>query len=511
MTAEGAEREGVAHVSVLRAGRLSEDEPTTTTHRGAPGDGRPGSEPLTGAQLAVLLTGAFMAQFDFFVVNVAAPSIRRSLSATTGQLELIVGMYAFGYASGLVLGGRLGDRYGHRRLFVCGMLAFGFASACCGAAREPEALILARLLQGATAAAMLPQVLAVVSARTRGARRARAMAWYGVAGGVGSLAGQVLGGFLVSADVDGLGWRLIFLVNLPVGALGALAALWVLDPPCAPPGTRPTLDVAGAGVLAVSIGLVLVPLTLGRDDGWPPWTWICIGSAVPLLAATVGWEWRLERRARHPLLPVHLFATPSFRIGMLAAAAFMAFFASYMFALALLLQAGYGLDSFHAGLAFGPSGLTFLVAALLTPRLSGRIGRHAFVGGALTVAVALIVLAIVAHADAGHAWLVAVVPTAALASLGNGAVYPSLLGMALAHVAAGDAGAASGALATAQQFAASAGVAVMGTVFFAAARHPVSAGAGNGMAWVAVIGAALMALIAAIGVRLRDLQEPGRS
>jgi MFS family permease len=475
----------------------------TLTDSEARDDDRVTSRPMTGAQIAVLLTGAFMAQFDFFVVNVAAPSIRRSLSASTGQLELIVGMYAFGYASGLVLGGRLGDRYGHRRLFVSGMLAFALTSACCGVAGGPVTLVLARLVQGMSAALMLPQVLAIISARTEGTRRAHAMAWYGVAGGLGSLAGQVLGGLLVSADVYDLGWRLIFLVNLPVGLLGSLAAVRLLDPPVAAGRIRPALDVVGAGALAAAVGLLLVPLTLGHDDGWPPWTWTCIGAAVAVLAATVVWEWWLERRGRHPLLPIHLFAAPSFRIGMLSAAAFMAFFASYMFALALLFQTAYGLDSFQAGLAFAPSGLTFLVAALLTPRLSGAIGRHAFVGGALTVTAALIVLAVLVHADSDYAWLAAIVPTAALVSLGNGAVFPSLLGMTLAQIPSGDAGAASGALATAQQFAASAGVAVLGTLFFAAAGTPVSAGAGNGMAWVAVIGAALMLLIAACGSRLR--------
>src|SRR4051794_12936999 len=174
--------------------------------------------------LTVLLTATFMAQFDFFVVNVAAPSVRADLHASESGLELVVGGYAFAYAAALVLGGRLGDLFGHRRIFVCGMLGFTVTSALCGVAVDPAQLVAARLAQGLTAAMMLPQVLAVISASSDVTARPRAMAWYGVAAGAGSIAGQVFGGLLVTADVAGLGWRLIFLVNVPIGAVGAAAA-----------------------------------------------------------------------------------------------------------------------------------------------------------------------------------------------------------------------------------------------------------------------------------------------
>ena len=468
---------------------------------------RRSAAPLTGAmpagQLFVLLIGAFMAQFDFFVVNVAAPSIQHDLSASSGQLELIVGGYAFSYASGLVLGGRLGDVFGHRGVFACGMLAFAATSTWCGIAGGPVELVGARLLQGAAAAVMVPQVLAIISARSRGAGRARSMAWYGVAGGLGSLAGQVFGGFLVTADVNGLGWRLIFLINLPIGILGALVTFRVFEQSDTRGTRRRTLDFLGAGGLATGMALLLVPLSLGHDEGWPSWTWTCIAVALPVLAATVVWEWSQERRGKQPLLPVHLFGVASFCVGLLSAAAFMAMFASYMFALALLLQAGYGLDPFQAGLSFAPSGVTFLVAALLTPRLPARVGRHALVVGALTVAIALAGLALLVQADTGYAGLAAVVPIAALVSLGNGAVLPSLLGRTLAQVPPSEAGAGAGALASAQQFAAAAGVAILGTVFFAAAGESARTGAAQGMAWVAGLGAALSLLIATGGVALR--------
>lgn len=465
--------------------------------------GSPAIATMPGIQLVTLLTGSFMASFDFFVVNVAAPSIQRDLSASSWQLELIVGAYAFAYAAGMVLGGRLGDLFGHRDVFSCGMLAFAAASTFCGLAGGPQALIGARLLQGAAAAAMLPQVLAIISARTVGAGRARAMAWYGVSGGLGSLAGQVLGGLLVTADVGGLGWRMIFLINLPIGLAGAAAARRVLTAPVTEPPTRRTLDAGGAGGLATGVALLLVPLSMGHQEGCPAWAWACMGMAVPVLGATLMWQMSLERRGRQPLLPVRLFAVPSFRLGMLSAAAFMAMFASYMFALALLLQTGYGLDPLQAGLAFAPSALTFLIAALLVPRLPARAQRHSVVAGALTAAAALAVISVLARAGSGHAWTGVVVPLAAVVSLGNGAILPSLIGLALAQVPPGDAGAGAGAVATAQQFSAAAGVAILGTVFFAAAGHSVHVGAGHGMAWVAGFGAALSLVIAACGTALR--------
>jgi MFS family permease len=453
--------------------------------------------PLSGWQLAVLLTGAFMTQFDFFVVNVAAPSIRRDLSTGSGQLALIVAGYAFAYASGLVVGGRLGDTFGHRPIFVLGLVAFAATSAGCGLAPGPGELIGARLLQGASAALLVPQVLAIISTRTHGSGRARAMAWFGVAGGVGSLSGQVLGGFLVSADVDGLGWRVAFLVNLPIGIAGAFVAGRVLDRTAERP-VGATLDFRGAGGLAMAVALLLVPLTLGHEQGWPAWTWTSIAMSIPTMVATLAWERSLERARRRPLLPVHLFSVRSFRRGMTSAAAFMAAFASYMFALALVLQVGYRLDAFHAGLAFAPAGLCFLVAALVTPTLTATVGRNALAGGAVLAAAALVVLAVVVGTDSDHHRLSAVVPIAALVSLGNGAVYPQLLGTTLAEVSPADAGVGAGALATAQQFAAAAGVAILGTIFLATegvGRHPE---VGTGMAWVAGTGAILMLAIAGL-------------
>jgi MFS family permease len=199
----------------------------TSTIRGASAGASP-SIGRQGPMLVVLLSAWFMAQFDFFVVNVAAPSLQRELGAGPAALQLIVGGYIFAYAGGMITGGRLGDLYGYRRLFVGGMIAFTIASLLCGIAAHPAQLVVARLVQGCTAAIMVPQVLAVITSVFPPETRPRALGWYGAAGGLGSIAGQVLGGLLVTADLFGLGWRIIFLINLPVGAVAAVLAVRLL-------------------------------------------------------------------------------------------------------------------------------------------------------------------------------------------------------------------------------------------------------------------------------------------
>lgn len=456
--------------------------------------GKHGRRAVPAGVLVVLLTATFMAQFDFFVVNVAAPSIRGDLHASESALEMVVGGYAFAYAAALVIGGRLGDLFGYRRLFVVGMAGFTVASALCGAAANPGELIGARLVQGLTAALMLPQVLAVISASSDPSERPRAIAWYGVAAGLGSIAGQVFGGLLVTADVATLGWRLIFLVNVPIGLVGAAFAHRLLPDPS--PRSHAvkwsTIDPLGAFGLAGGLALALVPLTVGRSEGWPWWTWVCLGAAVPVLAATLWWQRVLRDRGGQPLLELSLFRARSFRSGFAAAFAFMASFASYMFALALLLQVGLGLNAFHAGLAFAPAGVGFSVTALLAPRMVRRYGNAAIIAGAVVAAVGLVALGIIARAGGDAAPVGWIVVVAALISTGNGIVVPSLIGMALRDVPAQHAGAGAGALATGQQFAGAAGVAGIGTLYFATAHS----GQGVGMFWAACADAVLLLIVA---------------
>jgi MFS family permease len=447
--------------------------------------------------LALVLSAIFMAQFDFFVVNVAAPSLQRDLYTGDGALELVVGGYAFAYASGLITGGRLGDMFGYRRLFLAGMLSFVVTSALCGMAASPAELVAARIAQGLAAAAMLPQVLALITAMYPPEERPRAIAWYAVSAGIGSVAGQVLGGLMVSANVADLGWRSIFLVNVPIGIL-AFGLTWRMLPDRQrPPGSH--LDLIGAAGIAGSLALVLAPLSLGRAAGWPVWTWICMLSAAPLAYATVTWERLLERRGTTPALQLSLLRSTSFRNGMLASAAFMLYYGSFMFTLTLLLQAGLSLDPFQAGLAFAPAGVAFSVSSLAARRLVARWGMRAVVLACLVSATALALLIADVNREGPTANLALVVTCAGFISLGNGVVSPSLIGAALVDVKAVNAGAASGLLITAQQFASSAGVALVGTAFFAVQQtiEGVS-GYTRGMSWSGGIDLVLVAIVAAL-------------
>jgi MFS family permease len=251
--------------------------------------------PRRWLMLPVVLLAMFMAGFDIWAVNVAAPSLQRDLHVSDAALQLIVGGYAFMYASGMVTGGRLGDLFGYRRMFMIGVVSFAAASLLCGLSSSSGELVAARLFQGLTGAAMVPQVLALITATFPAYERSRALAWYGVTMGIGFVSGQILGGGLIEANIFGLSWRAIFLVNVPVGIAALIAAAIVV--PHAQAQRRPRLDPLGAAGVSASLALALVPLTLGRDEGWPLWTWVSLALAAPVLGLVVAWERRLTAGA----------------------------------------------------------------------------------------------------------------------------------------------------------------------------------------------------------------------
>lgn len=441
--------------------------------------------------LLVLLSAVFIAQFDFFVVNVAAPGVGRDLHASSAMLELIVAGYAFAYASGMVTTGRLGDMVGHRRMFILGMAGFGLTSLFCGIATSPGQLVAARLAQGLTGAMMVPQTMGMITTQFPAERRGKALAAWGMAAGVGSIAGQVLGGALVEANVAGLGWRPIFLVNVPVCAVTCLLAARLLPGPMARRQTG--LDPLGSLGSSLALALVLVPLTLGRAEGWPLWGWICIAAALLVGAGTLRWQMVLTRRKGTPVIDMTLFGSRSFRAGLIAGTAFQLYFGSFMFTLTLFLQSGLGLDPFQAGLAFCPMGVLFALSSLAGTRLRSRYGPGVLVLAGLVTATGLLLLAARLFVVGPHVGVPWVVFCLCLIGLGNGVVLPSLLGMALMQVRPERAGVANGVLQTAQQFSSSSGVAAVGAVFFSVlGSQPGSHGYATSMAWSAAIDFALI-------------------
>ncbi|OIV38472.1 hypothetical protein BIV57_05570 [Mangrovactinospora gilvigrisea] len=419
--------------------------------------------------LLVAVSAMFMAQFDLFVVNIAVPSLRGDLGAGPGALELVVGGYAFAFAAGLITGGRLGDRFGYRRVFIAGMAAFSVASLLCGLAVDPAQLVAARLLQGLSAAAMVPQVLSLITVGFPPEERGRAIGWYGFSSGVGALAGQILGALLLQANVLGLGWRTVFLVNVPVGAVVIVFARREL-PRGEPRAAR--LDPVGAVGVTAALAAVLAPISLGPDAGWPLWTWLVLAAAVPLGAAALAWQRRLRARGGSPLLDLALFGNRRYARMLAAGVAFQLYFGSFMFTLTLLLQQGFGRSPFQAALIFLPQAVLFSASSLAGSRIVARYGpgvTRVACGGLLA---GVLVLGVLASAVDSALWLV--LPLS-LIGLCNGLVLPPLMGAALREVRAEQAGAASGLMTTSQQFANAAGVAALGAVYFAGAHAVVTA------------------------------------
>ena len=286
---------------------------------------------LTSLGLATVLLGAFLSIADFFIVNVALPTIDGDLHASEATLELVVAGYGIPYALLLVLGGRLGDLHGRRRLFMLGMASFTVWSLLCGLAPTASSLVVFRAIQGASAALMVRQVLATIQAACDGQRRARALGFFGATAGIAAVVGQLAGGALVSADIAGTGWRPIFLVNVPLGLLGLVLA-W-RHVPATRADAPARIDTRGTALLAAAILALLVPLTEGRALGWPVWTWFVLAAFVPAAAAFVAVERRLEARGGHPLVPPSLMQLAGMRRGLSPRAGLMLIAAARAWAL----------------------------------------------------------------------------------------------------------------------------------------------------------------------------------
>jgi MFS family permease len=422
------------------------------------------------AGLTILLLGLAMAVGDFFIVNVALPSIARTLSAPTALLELVVAGYGTVYAVLLVPGGRLGDQRGRLRTFQAGIAGFTFASVLCGLAPVPELLVAARVLQGAFAALLVPQVLAIIQASLEGAARGRALAVYGATLGAAAVVGQVLGGILVEANLAGLAWRPIFLVNVPVGLAVLLFASRSVPENRAAAASH--LDVRGAVLLGAAILAILIPATLGRQLGWPAWSLAMLPIAPIALGLAVRHGDRLERAGLEPLLPPSLLRLPGLRAGLAVAVALFIAAGGFFLTIALTLQDGLGLTPLDAGLTMVPYAGAFLLMSLAGPRVAARLGsRIVRVGGAMfAIGMALIALAAIVAAGRLNGFVLA--PALVVAGLGQGAIVAPLIGIAMTGVPPKRAGAASGLFTTTIQASLAIGAALIGLLYLAVLGQP---------------------------------------
>jgi EmrB/QacA subfamily drug resistance transporter len=418
------------------------------------------------AALPVVLAGTFMVVLDFFIVNVAMPAMQTDLHAGTGAIEWVVAGYGLTFATLLITAGRLGDRVGRRRAFSAGLALFTVASAACGLAWSPTALVAARLVQGAAAALLSPQVLSIIGIAYTGPDRVRALSVYGIALGLAAAGGQLVGGVLVQADVAGLGWRSCFLINVPIGA-AALA----LAPRLVPESraeAAPRIDLSGTALVTAGLTAVMLPLVEGRQHGWPEWTWASLAAAPVLLGAFAVHQRHLARRGGAPLLPPALFADRAFSAGLLTQLVFWSAQASFFLVFALYLQLGRGLDALQAGLVFTILAAAYLVASLDAPALGAKLGRRLPAIGALALAAghALLAASVAGIGTTGPVGLLA--PALLLIGAGMGLVITPLTATVLAGLEPERAGAAAGALATMQQVGNALGVAVTGVLFFGA-------------------------------------------
>jgi len=471
---------------VTRVGRPLPSAPTPPT-----------APVLTALGLFTVLVGAALPLIDFFIVNVALPTIDRDLNAGPAILELVVAGYGTAYAVLLVLGGRLGDMFGRRRLFLAGMAAFGLTSLACGLAPNAWTLVAARVAQGAAAAMMLPQVLATIHSATAGPRRARAQSLYGATAGLAMVAGQILGGVLVAADIAGTGWRAVFLVNVPVALIGLVLAVRTV------PETRSAhpapIDVPGTALLAVSLVTLLAPLTEGRAAGWPLWTWLSL-AVFPFAAVTFYLvERRADRLGGTPLVPPSLFAMPGMRRGLPMLVPFCIGFGGFMLVLAVALQQGRHFGPVAAGLSMAPLAVAFFAASLMGPRLVGKYGSRVVTAGSLAQGLGLVLLVTVAARDWSGLSGLELLPGMALCGFGQGLQLPLLFRIILAEVPAARAGVGGGVMVTTQQSALALGVATLGTLFLSLAA---SAGTRDALVTTLIVQLATVALTAGMSVRL---------
>ncbi|WP_051854744.1 MFS transporter [Streptomyces sp. NRRL B-1347] len=413
--------------------------------------------------LAALLAGVFMILVNNTIVNVAAPSIQRDLDAANNEIEWVISGYALAYGLLLIPGGRLGDRYGYKRMFLIAVTGFSLASLLSGTATGPAQLILWQVVMGVMAGLMNPQTLAIIQAAFPPAERGRAYGLYGAVSGVAVAVGPLLGGALVEWDVAGLAWRPVFLVNVPIGVLTlVLAARWLRPAR----GSDAAIDYAGGLLMAGSLVLILVPLIESSSVGWPAWSIACLVAAPFVLSLFVLWALRRLRADREPLFDVRLFKNVEFSTGIGIGLLYFAGFISLWFLTSIYLQTGVGLSALDTGLVLLPPAVGTVACGMLSDRLFRRLGKWLLLLGtglAVIGAVGTLLTLRARGADLDGPELA--VPLFVV-GMGTGLVVAPNVDIVMSSVHWKHAGASGGLLNTAQRVGTALGIAVIGLVFF---------------------------------------------
>jgi EmrB/QacA subfamily drug resistance transporter len=429
-----------------------------------PTTGQQDADPRRWVALFVVLIAAFMQLVDISIVNVAIPSIQRDLDATYSQIQWVLAGYQLAFAVTLITGGRLGDIFGRKRLFIIGMAGFTIASALCGLAQSPGMLIGSRIVQGLMGAIMFPQTLSVIQVTFPPRERGTAFGMFGATIGLATITGPLVGGLLINGDLLGLEWRPIFLVNVPVGVLAVAAAARLLRESRAPDAIH--TDLVGVGIVTAGLLLLVYPLVQGRELDWPPWTFLAMAAAVPVLAVFAAWERRKKAADGSPLVDLDLFRHRAFVAGLLVAGIFFMGIPAFFLTFSIYLQIGLGFTALHSGLTTIPFAVGSALASAASTRLAPRLGRRILSLGTLliTVGMAGVIATVDRYGSQTHSWQL--IPALAVCGVGLGSVIAPLVNVVLAGIRGQDAGSASGVLTTVQQVGGAVGVALIGVIFF---------------------------------------------
>ena len=455
------------------------------------------------AALAAALAATLLSILNVFISNVALPVMQEDLGASAGQAQLMLAGYNLVFGLFLITGGRLGDLYGIRRVFLAGLALFTAASGAAGFAPEPVSLTAARAVQGLGAALMIPQVMSFIQVHFTGKERGMALGAYAAVGGFGSTVAQLLGGWLIEADWFGLGWRAIYLINVPIGSLAILAALRLMrERPRAPLGDR-RLDLAGVVLATAALSALCVPLTFGHDRGWPWWIFLPL-AASPLLGwAFVRHQRRLESHGRGtPLVKISLFHRRSFAAGNLLILLFYANNAVLFIAMPLFLQRGPGMAPFESGLVFAPLALGFALTSMRSGGWAARFGRRTLAAGCLLLLASYLLFYALDAAFApdlsGWEWL----PAALLAGVAMGLISAPLNFLTLARVREDEIGSASGVITAGVEIAYALGTVAGGLIFFT-----VSGESAYLQAFHSAVGFNVLLVLGMLAL-IRSLREP---
>jgi EmrB/QacA subfamily drug resistance transporter len=425
--------------------------------------------------MAIVLMASFMNLLDVTIVNVSLPTLQHDMGASASDIEWVVAGFILTFALGLLPFGRYGDIVGKKLMFLIGVGAFTIASILCGIAPNIEFLIGARLLQGAAGAIMTPQVLAIAQTIFPPHERSIAFSLFGLTAGMASVIGPVLGGLLLAADIGGLQWRPIFLMNVPIGILALVLGAKFIPKIPGNPGMKN--DFGGIAIVSAAMLLLIFPLIEGRNFAWAPWCFAMIAAALVLFVAFVFWERRQNEKGAPQLLPIGLMQNRNFVIGACISLAFFSATPPFFLVLALYLQSGYGLEPLWSGLLTAPFSVGVLVSSAISGRLGFRWQRQRIVGGIVLMILGITALrfAVGSLGESLH-FGVFVVPLF-LTGVGLGVVMASLFQTILAGVPVKDAGSGSGALQAIQQSGGALGVAIVSEIFFRTLAAQFAAGA----------------------------------